>query len=128
MNDQDIQFSVDEVRHMNHDGHAICGRCSKGPIHIGDTFDKILYIEVHKTPDEYVTVGTRVVGVVHLQVEQIHAYGHDFDMLDHGVTAEIIVSGSGGRLLKIGQSIGGIKRVEQGSLTGEGQEGLGGES
>jgi hypothetical protein len=111
MDTNTIQFSIDELRVLKLGGYSISGRCSKGPIAVGDTFDQVLDVLVRKTPEEYATVATRVVGAVRLRVDHIRAYGRELETIDQGLTAEIVVSGSGGDSLKIGHSIGGVKRV-----------------
>jgi len=60
----------------------VIGRCYQGPLRVGDVFQRFV------TAD-----GTEL--SVHLKVEGIQAYQHDFESIDEGLTARLRLAGSG---------------------------------
>lgn len=118
MSSNSIQFSVDEVRHLAHNGYAISGRCELGPFDVGDTFDKVLDFLMQKPPNEHEIAETHVVETVSLRVDRICSYHHEFERLEQGMTAELFLSGSGGDKLKVGHSIGGVRSDQCSSSSG----------
>jgi hypothetical protein len=61
---------------------TVAGRCHRGPIHLGDLFDVVFHRDGTSQP-------------VELRVVQLEAYRRTLDSIDEGLTASIVLEGSG---------------------------------
>ena len=96
-----IQISVDVLEPVAPNQWRVGGRCYLGPIRLGDTFTAIFEFIGDIQDDTAYTKQVIRRGLLHMEVKTITAYGYSLDQLDMGVSAALLLEGTGGDQLKL---------------------------
>jgi hypothetical protein len=96
-----IAFGVERVKDRGPVSVTVDGRNFEGDLSVGDTFTRLYNLTPAPGADRYggpeVRVNDRGVA---LRVEAIRAYGRNWTVLDHGLTAELELAGVGADLVE----------------------------
>ncbi|NOJ96000.1 hypothetical protein HMI51_24075 [Corallococcus coralloides] len=101
-----IEFAVASVNPQPGRVRA-AGRIFEGIIRVGDVFSVAFKLTPVRTPEGYGPSIRSDDRPVSIRIEQIRAYGHSFQKLEAGMTAELVLSGDGAESLAQGDVLGG---------------------
>ena len=87
-----MEFIVSGTPEQKNGAWHVVGRCSSSVVR-GERFTKCVPYKVQRNSENEVITTYGVEWIVDLVVEKIIAYKHEFEILDSGMTALLVLSG-----------------------------------